>query len=265
MINHGKDGWQGVISADFTFENVRQAARQLAAGLKPNASLVIGYDTRFLADKFASEIVKVLTTAGFGCYLAEREVPLPVLAWEVADRGAAGGVMVTGGTLPADHCGLKFITGPGSGATVQGIEHFEPRERYLKYLEVSLDTEAIRKARLKIVVDPLYGAGRGYLDLLLQRTGCSVEEIHEGRDVLFGGRIPAPTEDNLEELKSKLKENRAGLGLALSGAADDFAVIEASGRYLPSSHFTKLGTNDAIFACAKVVEIAALKGLKAAA
>ena len=260
MISLGQDGWQGIISADFTFENVRKAARELAAGLKPRATLVIGYDTRFLAEKFAAEIVKVLTAGCFGCYLAEREVPLPVLTWEVADRGAAGGVMVTGGSQPADHCGLKFIAGPGSGAEVRGIEHFEPRERYLKYIEASLDTEAIGRAKLKIVVDPLYGAGRGYLDLLLQRLGCQVEEIHEGRDVLFGGRIPAPTEENLTKLKDKVRENRAGLGLALSGAAGDFAVIDAAGRYFPASHFTGLGTDDAI--CARIVELAALKGLK---
>ena len=258
-----KDGWQGVISADFTFENVRQAARELAAGLKPHASLVIGYDTRFLAEKFAAEIVKVLTTAGFGCYLADRDVPLPVLAWEVLDRGAVAGVMVTGGSRPADHCGLKFITGPGSGAKVQGIEHFEPRERYLKYVETSLDTDAIREARLKIVVDPLYGTGRGYLDRLLQLVGCEVEEIHNYRDVLFGGEAPAPGEAHLHELKVKMAEKKTDLGFALSGAADDFAVIDASGRYLPSSHFSRLGTGDALLDCAKIVELTALKRLKA--
>jgi phosphomannomutase len=265
MLSAGKDGWTAKISAEFTFDNVRAAAQEIAGALKQNEALVIGYDARFLADKFAGEIVKVMTAAGRGCYLPERDLPWPVVVWEVGDRGAAGGVMVTGGSLAADLCGVKFIKGRGTGSNKQGLEHFEPRERYLKYLESLVDAAAIKKARFKIVVDPMFGSGRGYLDRLLQQLGCEVEEIRNYRDVLFGGSAPDPAEANLAALKTKLAEKKADLGFALNGDAGDFALINDRGRYFPSGHFTGLKASGAILACLRIVELAARKGLKALA
>lgn len=113
-------GWMAKISEDFTFENVRKAAQDVAQRLKPNDSLVIGYDSRFLAEKFADEVVKVMEAAGIGCYLVEHDTPTPVVAWEVRDKGAAGGVMVTAGSMSADFCGIRFIKGQGSGEGESG-------------------------------------------------------------------------------------------------------------------------------------------------
>ncbi|MDD5594407.1 MAG: hypothetical protein PHG97_06690 [Candidatus Margulisbacteria bacterium] len=261
MITLGKDGWTAKISEEFTFDNVRAAAQEIAGTLKPNDALVIGYDSRFLAEKFADEVVKVMAAAGIGCYLPERDIPLPVVIWEVGDRGAAGGVMISGGSLTSDFCGVKFIKGQGAGGKKQGIEHFEPRERYLKYLEGSVDVNAIKKAKLKVVVDPMYGSGRGYLDRLLQQMGCEVEEINNYRDVLFGGVAPEPAEKNLAELKSQVAASKNALGFALSGEATDFAVIGGSGQYYPAANFAKfIKPLDGILACLLIVEKIAQRG-----
>lgn len=221
----------GKISEDFTFENVRKAAQEVAKRLKPNDSLVIGYDSRFLAEKFADEAVKVMEAAGIGCYLVEHDTPTPVVAWEVGDKGAAGAVMVTAGSMSADFCGMKFIKGQGSGGGGQGIERFEPRERYIKYITQVADWSRIRQSKPKIVVDPMYGSGRGYLDKVLQELGCQVEEIHDHRDVLFGGKNPDPVEENLGELKAKMTEVKADVGIALNGDVTSFAVIGKDGKY----------------------------------
>ncbi|MBN3033620.1 MAG: hypothetical protein JW873_05940 [Candidatus Saganbacteria bacterium] len=258
------NGWSAVISEDFTFERVRERAREIAKELPPQSAVAVGYDARFLADRFAQEIVKLLSAAGCACLLAERDLPAPVLAWSVKDRGLAGGVMVTGGGEAADRCGLKFFPGRQKGRQAPGLERFNPRDRYLKTLEVALDYDAISKARPKLVIDPLYGSARGYLDRLLQRLGCAVEEIHAERDVLFGGLAPAPREENLADLRNKIKESRADLGLAFDGAGEDFAVLDRKGNYYPSGHFTALGAADALWAGARVVEAAARRGLPAA-
>jgi phosphomannomutase len=254
MIKFGKDGWTAKISEEFTFGNVRAAAREIAGSLKPNDSLVIGYDSRFLAEKFATEIVKVMTTAKIGCYLPERDMPLPVAVWEVGDRGAAGGVMVTGGGLAADFCGVSFIKGQVTVGKEPGIERFDPRERYFRYAEASVDAEAIKRAGLKIVVDPMFGSVRGYFDVLLQRLGCRVDEINNYRDVLFGGLAPDPKEENLAGLKAAMDGQKADLGLAFNGDGSAFAVIDGQGQY---KYHGEAG--DALLNCLRLVELSAKK------
>jgi phosphomannomutase len=309
MLRLGKDGWTAVISEEFTFDNVRKIATGAAVYLINNDLLtkpvIIGYDARFLSEKVAAIMVRVLETAGASLMLVDRDTPLPALEWAVKDRDAACALMVTAGAAAPQYSGLKLIPGTDLGkrdnvkdidrniyfggiASIAGnpepdnlaylsglarlkqsniakskIERFDPRGRYFKQAAAAVDQGAIKKAKLKIVVDPMFGSGRGYLDTLLQRAGCEVEEIHNYRDVLFGGRAPEPKEENLAELKAKVAENKANLGFALSGEAGGFAVINNSGQYFPSGRFVNLKTADAILACLQIVELAARKGLKA--
>jgi phosphomannomutase len=279
MIKFGADGWQAVISEEFTFENVARLARAVAVYLishqLEDRSLVIGYDARFLSEHFAAALVKVFEGAGIATYLVERDTPTPVVAWTVADKGAAGGLMVTAGGNPAWYNGIRFIKGTGgpcaedcfreirtylflensptnaslphqalldyqsatgrmNGSRRGKLDRFEPKERYLKYI-LSLDNwQRIRQAKPKVVVDPMHGSGRGYLDAILQALGCRVEEVHDYRDVLFGGISPDPLEENLADLKAKMAEVKADYGIALSGDAAAWAVIDRAGKYTRS-------------------------------
>lgn len=137
------------------------------------------------------------------------------------------------------------------------LERFDPRERYCQLLAAETDAETVKKARLKIVVDPMFGSARGYLDTLLERVGCTVEEIHNYRDVLFGGRAPDPIEENLAELKAKVAENKAALGIALSGDGGGFAVIDRLGKFRPAASFAGLNAVGSLEACVRIVELAA--------
>jgi phosphomannomutase len=261
MIKFGTDGWRAIISDEFTFENVRKVGRAIALYLLDhnltNKPLIIGYDPRFLADKFAEEITKIMENAGIDCYLTERDAPTPVVAWEVKDKKACGGIMITASHNPAQYCGVKFIpsyAGPANEsitAEIQKnankdivlpeskktgkIERFDPRNRYFKYIESFIDQDLIRRAGLKIVYDPMYGAARGFMDHLLQNFGCQVEVIHGKRDVLFGGRNPEPVENNLGELKTKVLELSADLGLANDGDADRFGVVDEKGNFVSAN------------------------------
>lgn len=258
MIKFGTDGWRAIISDEFTFANVRKVAKAIALYLinhkfnkKP---LIIGYDPRFLADKFAEEVAKVMQDAEINVYLTERDTPTPIVAWEVRDKKAAGAVMITASHNPAEYCGIKFIpdyAGPANETITSEIqensnkdvvlpkagkkgkvERFEPRQRYIRYIESFVDPALIRKAKLKVVYDPMHGAGRGYLDKILQNFGCRVESIHCEKDVLFGGKSPEPSDENLGELKKKVAEFSADVGLANDGDADRFGVVDEKGSFL---------------------------------
>jgi len=51
VVKFGTDGWRGIIADDFTYENVRVAARAIAHYVlnheDPKQGICIGYDTRF--------------------------------------------------------------------------------------------------------------------------------------------------------------------------------------------------------------------------
>jgi phosphomannomutase len=257
MLKFGTDGWRAVISDEFTFDNVRKVARAIALYLLNHSDvsrpLIVGYDPRFLADKFAEEIVKVAASAGINCLLTERDTPTPIVAWSVRDRKAAGAVMLTASHNPPQYCGIKFIpdyAGPADEtitaqlqtnsnkeinlpASKKGsVERFEPREAYFTAIKKFVDVNLIRQAKIKVVYDPMYGCGRGYMDYLLQDCGCEVDVIHGHRDVLFGGHNPEPTDEELGVLKEKVVTTSAQIGLANDGDADRFGVVDEKGNFL---------------------------------
>jgi phosphoglucomutase len=265
-IRFGTSGWRGIIADDFTFARVRvvtQAIAELliAQGLKEKG-VIVGYDTRFLSERFALEAARVLAAAGIRAILSNRDVPTPVVSYEIIRRKAAGGINVTASHNPPEYSGLKFSSawgGPALPETTKDIEvranalleknsiaampaaeardkglleEADLRKSYLDDIRKKIDTDIIRKAKLKVAVDLLYGTGRGYLDGLLQDSGCAVTAVHDHRDTLFGGRSPEPSEENLAELAAVMQKGRYDLGLAVDGDADRFGILDADGTYI---------------------------------
>ncbi len=267
-IKFGTDGWRAIIADEFTFSNVRLVTQAIAGYLqqeKEPGGVVIGYDNRFLAPEFAAAAAEVLTANGFTVYLPSRSVPTPVTAWAVARNRAGGALMFTASHNPPAYCGLKFIpayAGPAMPAITTAIEkdiarvtgtedikrlelkearrrglvrELEPRQDYLEYLQGLVDVAAIKQAHLKVVVDPLYGAGIDYLDTFLRQAGCQVDTLHNHRDPLFGGSLPDPSARGLADLARRVREMGADLGLALDGDADRFGVVDRDGTYFTAN------------------------------
>ncbi|MFH1710652.1 MAG: phosphoglucomutase/phosphomannomutase family protein [bacterium] len=257
-IKFGTDGWRAVISDEFTFQNVRIVAQAIASYVNDHKlakrGIIVGYDTRFLAEHYAEEVVKVLHSNGILCYMTDRDTPTPVLAFSVKDKKAGGAIMITASHNPSQYCGIKFIpdyAGPASSAIMDEIEknlnnhpqtkasleieRFNPTNRYLKHLEEMVDLDAIRKAKLKVAYDPLWGTGRDYLDKILQKAGCEVIVIHGFRDVLFGGITPEPIGDHLKELKASVVKEKCSAGLATDPDADRFGVMDEKGDYISAN------------------------------
>lgn len=262
-IKFGTSGWRGVIADDFTIARLRVVTQAIAdhltaQGLK-DKGVVVGYDTRFMSERFAEEAVRVLAAAGIHCYLANRDVPTPAVSFEIIRRKAAGGINFTASHNPPQYNGLKFSPawgGPALPETTKDIEtranalveknsipvlsfaearekglveELDLRKAYLDDLRKKIDFDVIRKAKLKVAVDLLYGTGRDYLDTALKDAGCVVTCIHGERDPLFGGRSPEPSDENLAELSGLMKKGKFDLGLAVDGDADRFGILDADG------------------------------------
>lgn len=268
-ISFGTEGWRAVIADDFTFANLAAVTQGIAAYVTEQRldkkGIVVGYDNRFLSERFARTVAQVLAGNGIRVLLMRRVCPTPVTAFAVRERGAGGAVVVTASHNPPEYSGLKFIpshAGPAPvevteriGAEVQRVlasgkvyelplgeaeklglvEECEPEQEYLQHLARLVQAEHVRKARLRVVVDPMYGAGIGYLERVLESWGCEVRVIHGYRDPLFGGLPPEPTERRLEDLRRSVRTYDAALGLALDGDADRFGVVDERGEFFPAN------------------------------
>ena len=260
----GPSGWRARIADEFTFANVRRLTGAIALELRGSGrtagGVVVGYDTRFLSEEFAAAVAGVLAGAGIRSWLALASVPTPVVAHAVASRGAGAGITVTASQNPPEDNGLK-LSGPTGGpaapevtravegrvanlAPPDGLDLTEARRRglvedadfaaaYLRHCRELLDLGAIRRARLRVVVDVMHGPARGYLDRLLEEAGAEVTLLHGERDVRFGGHPPDPVAAHLGDLIAEVRARGAHLGLATDGDADRCGVVDGDGTVFP--------------------------------
>lgn len=257
-IQFGTDGWRGIIADDFTFANVcrvtRAIARYLETAYPKNRPVLIGYDTRFLADQFAHTAANVLADLGWRVQMVDRDCPTPVIAYNARYLNSAGALMLTASHNPPPYCGIKYIPDYAGPATTQitdaivanlarvsdelpngqtnNISAFDPKPAYLSFLYRTLDVERIRNAKLNVKYDALYSTSRGYLDTVLSHCGCQTESFHTHRDVLFGGGMPEPKGEQLMGLVAAVKQDRADLGLATDGDSDRFGIVDEQGNIL---------------------------------
>ncbi len=120
------------------------------------------------------------------------------------------------------------------------FEKVDVKPAFLKRLAELVDLKAIAKSGIKVVYDPFWGAGRGYLSDLLRDAGVAVETVHDYRDVLFGGHAPEPADELLGDARVKMREMGAELGVATDGDADRFGVVDGDGTFIQPNYVIAL-------------------------
>jgi phosphomannomutase len=95
-----------------------------------------------------------------------------------------------------------------------------------------VDIEELRRQKLNIMVDPMYGAGIGYFKAVLQGGNLKITEINDERDPSFPQIQPEPIAKNLTKLSRLVVEQKANVGLATDGDADRIGIIDERGQFL---------------------------------
>ena len=236
-IHFGTDGWRAVISDTFTFTNLRQLTQAIADAVSsghwingfpldepadPNL-MVVGFDTRFLSDRYARETARVLAANDYKVLLTQADAPTPAISYAVRNRHAIGGIMITASHNAPRYNGIKLKAAYGGSALPEqcrrvevflsdnesqargpnlvdfdharengSIERFNPILEYSEHLRKLINFDLIAEHPQRFVIDSMYGSGRGVIKGLLQGTGCEIHEIRGELNPGFGGVHPEP-------------------------------------------------------------------------
>lgn len=272
-IHFGTDGWRAVISDTFTFDNLRIVAQAIADAVAsdhwdksgnadPN-KIVIGFDTRFLSDRFAGEVARVLAANGFKVLLAQADSPTPAISFAVKHNNAAAGVMITASHNAPRYNGVKLKGSFGGSALSEQcrrvevyindneeqargpnlmdfnkareaglIQKFNPLPAYFEHMHKLIRTDLIAEHPQRFVVDAMYGSGRGVIKSFLQGTGCDITEIRSDMNPGFGGVHPEPIAKNLGALATAVSTGMGNFGVVTDGDADRIGAMDERGVFV---------------------------------
>ncbi|MDP8258077.1 MAG: phosphoglucomutase/phosphomannomutase family protein [Candidatus Aadella gelida] len=264
-IKFGTDGWRAVISEDFTFENVEIVAQAIADFIKAQKKpiyrkkkIVIGYDTRFLSDKYAEIMSSVLAANGIKVVLSDKPSPTPSVCVYIADKKFSGGVMITASHNPASYNGIKykgFFAGSAGSNIIDAIEKKLYKSKVkkidfkdavkkkkvvledivglqIKYIKKYANMTKLKKAKLKVLVDSMNGTGGKYFSEILKGTGIKLDYMYAEKNPGFNNRPPEPNEKHLQEIMGRMKKGKYDLGVATDGDSDRLAIVDEKGNVL---------------------------------
>ena len=276
-IHFGTDGWRAVISDSFTFDNLRIVAQAIADAVDSEhwdkggddehmpdpKKIVVGFDTRFLSDRFAGEVARVLAANGFTVLLAQSDSPTPAISYAVKHNRAIAGVMITASHNAPRYNGVKLKGAFGGSALPEQcrrvevyindneeqargpnlmdfkkareaklIQKFNPLPAYFDHLRTLINTDAIADNPQRFVVDAMFGSGRGVIKSFLQGTGCEISEIRGEMNPGFGGVHPEPIAKNLGALASAISAGMGTFGVVTVGDADRIGAMDERGAFV---------------------------------
>jgi phosphomannomutase len=276
-IRFGTDGWRAVISDSFTFDNLRIVAQAVAdavasdhwdkssngGGTPDPKKIVIGFDTRFLSDRFAGEMARVLAANGFKVLLTQSDAPTPAISYSVKNLGAIAGVMITASHNAPRYNGVKLKGAFGGSALSEQcrrvevyindneeqargpnlmdykqardaglITKFNPLPAYFEHLRTLINSDIIAENPQRFVVDAMYGSGRGVIKAFLQGTGCEIAEIRGEMNPGFGGVHPEPITKYLGALASAVSSGMGNFGVVTDGDADRIGAMDGRGNFV---------------------------------
>jgi phosphomannomutase len=272
-IVFGTDGWRARIADDFTYENVRRCADGVARYVSDRGEtakgVVVAYDRRFASEFFAQAAAEVLLARDIPVAYAVTAVPTQMSSYEVVERGAAAGIVITASHNPWTDNGFKVKapTGASGGPEMLAVieraiaenggkaierqpfaeaeaagmvERFDPYPGYERYVRRTVDLDALKAADVDVLVEPLYGAGAGWLGRLLAGGRIRVHEIHRERNPYFGGLNPEPIRPWIDEALGTIAAGGYDVGLMLDGDADRAGASDERGTFIHQLQVTGL-------------------------
>lgn len=265
-IRFGTDGWRAVIAKDFTFDNLSRIAEGTAQWLlrqSPQPKVMIGYDCRFLSDKFAEAVAQQLAQRGVKVYLSPSYATTPMVSFATMQHQCHLGIVITASHNPPEYSGYKLKASFGGPAPVSILKEIEPlipdtpvevpdqwealtesrqieiydmEALYHNYIKSRFDLRALAQMPFKVGFDAMYGAGQRIFPKILP----TVERFRCEYNPSFGGINPEPIPKNLGDFARFMQELSLDIGFVLDGDADRIGMLARGGRYVDAHHIILL-------------------------
>ncbi len=265
-ITFGTSGWRALVAEDFTHERVAAVARAVADHVLDEhgdpTRLLIAHDTRFLGREFAETAAQACVAAGARVCVATTPLPTPVIAFEILRQRLSGAINITASHNPYHWNGLKFSPAWGGPALPETTQEIARRannvlthgyvqrvapdvaraherwvdedmgETYRQAITQLIDVACIRRSRMSVAVDLLWGTASGFLDRLLERWGVLGPVFHAEPDPYFGHGRPEPVPEALGDMIARLQEGGLTLGVGCDCDADRFGICDRDGTFI---------------------------------
>jgi len=253
-IKFGTDGWRAIIGDTYTFDNLKIVSQAVADYLGSGKKLAVGFDTRFMSGIFAEIASKVFAANDIEVVLSDRPIPTPALSFAVKNKKLDLGIMITASHNPAEYNGFKIKNSSGGAADIEVTKKVESlfgrtpvkddpglagkirkedlTKGYVKFIRGYVDLKKIKNKKFKILVDAMYGSGDSLIAEALKGTSIKVDFMRNTINPSFDGRRPEPVEENLKDLKERVKTGKYDLGIALDGDADRIAAVAPGGVFI---------------------------------
>ena len=265
MIQFGTGGWRAFIGEEFTKDNVRLVAQALSNIMineqAQEKGFVIGYDRRFLSDKASKWFAEVVAANGIKVSFIDRFVPTPIVMFQAKEMGCIYSACITASHNPADYNGIKVFIEGGRDAdeiitqkieqqiahlTQQdvssvdfeealndgSIEIINPMNDFVDSIIDKIDMDSIKKANLRVLIDPMFGVAKNALQTVLISARCDVDVINDGENPSFGGLMPSPNAATLYRLKHLVAHDGYDIGIGTDGDADRLGIIDEKGHFI---------------------------------
>ncbi|MFM2588886.1 phosphoglucomutase/phosphomannomutase family protein [Vibrio sp. TBV020] len=265
MIKFGTGGWRAFIGEEFTKDNVQLVAQALANIINnekvADKGFIVGYDRRFLSDKAGRWFTEVLAANSIKVSFIDKFVPTPIVMFKAKEMGCAYSACITASHNPADYNGIKVFIEGGRDADevitekietqiaqltldkVQSVEFdqavedklvevINPMNDFVDSIINFIDIDAIKKANLRVLIDPMFGVAKNALQTVLINGRCDVDVINDGKNPDFGGLMPSPSAATLYRLKHLVAAEGYDIGIGTDGDADRLGIIDEKGNFI---------------------------------
>ncbi len=214
---------------------------------------VVGHDNRLSSPALYESLIKGITETGINI-ISLGLCTTPMYYYACIKLKTYSGVMVTASHNPKDDNGFKFAFDESGNCKGQEIQDFlefilkgdfakgsgtvTPYDITNEYIDLFKESLNFGSRKVKVVVDPGNGTTSIIAEKLYQMFPIDLVMINDKSDGTFPNHHPDPcVEKNLEQLKQKVAECQADLGISFDGDGDRVGFISSSKTYIPTDKY----------------------------
>lgn len=220
-------------------------------------AVIVGHDMRPSSESLSKACIEGILATGADC-VAVGEIETPAIYYAVGSLQAAGGIMITASHNPVDYNGFKItaagvkpVGGESGLKDIQRIaQDIEEAGGPLKGRLVQRDISSgyilhVRRFTgqikpMRIVMDASNGMASKWTPSILRDLSIDVVPLYFERSGRFVHEPNPLRDENIADLKQRVVEVQARLGVCFDGDADRCVVVDENGDRVGGDTLTAL-------------------------